>query len=251
MTTMLRWLIRISFTVAALCFAFVAFTCAEQSRYRAAAGTLAAAVRTNGIPQPRLFESPVPAPVPTTPHLEMINPVASAVVAAAPGLLGELDVPQLRISTAIVEGDDATALRRGAGHLRGTAMPGEAGNVVLAGHRDTVFRRLGELQRGDRLRLTTARGVFELPRGSHAARGSLRHLGDPALGCGGAPDHLPSLRLDSARRPSAGLFRQSRSHLRRLVEVDDARPSLARVACVPGLPDCRASNTWRPVSGQP
>ena len=161
MTTMLRWLIRISFTVAALCFAFVAFTCAEQSHYRAAAGTLAAAVRTNAIPQPRLFESPVPAPVPTTPHLEMINPVASAVVAAAPGLLGELDVPQLRISTAIVEGDDATALRRGAGHLRGTAMPGEAGNVVLAGHRDTVFRRLGELQRGDRLRLTTARGVFD------------------------------------------------------------------------------------------
>ena len=40
-------------------------------------------------------------------------------------------------------------------------MPGDGGNVVLAGHRDTVFRRLGELQRGDRLRLTTARGVFD------------------------------------------------------------------------------------------
>jgi sortase A len=40
-------------------------------------------------------------------------------------------------------------------------MPGDGGNVVVAGHRDTVFRRLGELQRGDRLRLTTARGVFD------------------------------------------------------------------------------------------
>ena len=111
----------------------------------------------------------------------MINPVASAIVAAAPGLLGELDVPQLRISTAIVEGDDATALRRGAGHLRGTAMPGEAGNVVLAGHRDTVFRRLGELQRGDRLRLTTARGVFDY-RVARTLRVGPPHLGDPALG---------------------------------------------------------------------
>jgi len=161
MSTVLRWLIRMSFTVAALCFSFVAFTCAEQSHYRAAAGTLAAAVRATAVQQPPLFESRAAAPVPTTPHVEMINPVASAVLTAAPGLLGELNVPHLRIATAIVEGDDATALRRGAGHLRGTAIPGEAGNVVLAGHRDTVFRRLGELQRGDRLRLTTARGVFD------------------------------------------------------------------------------------------
>ena len=40
-------------------------------------------------------------------------------------------------------------------------MPGDGGNVVPAGHRDTVLRRLGELQRGDRLRLTMVRGVFD------------------------------------------------------------------------------------------
>jgi sortase A len=43
----------------------------------------------------------------------------------------------------------------------GTAFPGETGNVALAGHRDTVFRLLGEVQPEDTLRLTTPDGVFE------------------------------------------------------------------------------------------
>lgn len=162
MITVLRWLTRIALTIAALCVAFAAFTLAEQSYYRAAARALSASVRAHATDNPTPpSTSPTAPAVPAETDVAIAAPAAPSAPAAAPGLLGELVVPHLRIATAVVEGDDAAALRRGAGHLRGTAMPGDGGNVVLAGHRDTVFRRLGELQRGDRLRLTTARGIFD------------------------------------------------------------------------------------------
>jgi sortase A len=161
MITVLRWLIRLALTIAALCLAYVAFTLAEQSYYRAAARALSASVRAQALHQPALFESPTSGVSPITPDAEINAPARPAMTRTAPGLLGELIVPHLRIAAAMVEGDDEPALRRGAGHVRGTAMPGDMGNVVLAGHRDTVFRRLGDLARGDRLRLTTARGVFD------------------------------------------------------------------------------------------
>ncbi len=56
---------------------------------------------------------------------------------------------------------DTTTLRRAVGHLPETAFPGEAGNVALAGHRDTIFRGLKGLGLDDRIFLTTADGRFE------------------------------------------------------------------------------------------
>jgi sortase A len=46
------------------------------------------------------------------------------------------------------------------GHVRGTALPGSSGNVGIAGHRDTFFRRLGRVRRGDLIRITTVDGEF-------------------------------------------------------------------------------------------
>jgi sortase A len=60
----------------------------------------------------------------------------------------------------VLEGDDDTTLARAAGHVRGTALPWESGNAVLAGHRDTFFRPLKNLQQGDEIRMTTTRGTF-------------------------------------------------------------------------------------------
>ena len=47
------------------------------------------------------------------------------------------------------------------GHVPGTALPGENGNVGIAGHRDTFFRELRNVKPEDRISLTTARGTFE------------------------------------------------------------------------------------------
>jgi sortase A len=69
-------------------------------------------------------------------------------------LVGRLDIPSVHISVMVAEGTSSRVLRLAVGHVPGTALPGESGNVVLAAHRDTFFRRLGELKSGDLIRLS-------------------------------------------------------------------------------------------------
>ena len=82
--------------------------------------------------------------------------------AMKPGtVIGTLTVPRLRLSTPVLEGSDDGTLRSGAGHIEDTPFPGEAGNVGIAGHRDTVFRPLRHIQVGDPLELKTADRLFK------------------------------------------------------------------------------------------
>jgi sortase A len=74
--------------------------------------------------------------------------------------VGELDIPHIGLSAIIAEGTSALVLSRAVGHLRDTALPGELGNVVLAGHRDTFFRRLGTLKTGDVIKVITPQGQY-------------------------------------------------------------------------------------------
>ncbi|KAF6512490.1 MULTISPECIES: class D sortase [Geobacillus] len=78
--------------------------------------------------------------------------------AAAPlgAHLGELVIPKLGVAIPVYEGVREQELRRGAGHYPASAWPGGKGHVVLSGHRDTVFRRLGELGIGDALVIRAA-----------------------------------------------------------------------------------------------
>ena len=90
---------------------------------------------------------------------------APPAVAAVPPLvegdpIGELRVDRLGLSTVVVQGESASSLRGAAGHLADTPLPGDPGNVVLAGHRDTVFRPLQGVRLGDILVLSTPHGVF-------------------------------------------------------------------------------------------
>jgi sortase A len=84
----------------------------------------------------------------------------STPVAAANGLIGRMEIPRLGLSAIVVEGPGRTALRRGVGHIPGTALPGEAGNVGLSGHRDTFFRPLKDLRTKDEIRFSTLKGDF-------------------------------------------------------------------------------------------
>ncbi len=76
-------------------------------------------------------------------------------------LIGELAIPRLGISTEVVEGDDVNDLKVAPGHIPGTALPGEHGNVGIAAHRDTFFRPLQFIREGDTLGLTTMYGTFQ------------------------------------------------------------------------------------------
>jgi sortase A len=74
----------------------------------------------------------------------------------APGsMIGRIEIPRLGVSTIIRAGSDARTLRLAVGHISGTAFPGESGNIGLAGHRDTFFRRLRDIRVGDEIRIVT------------------------------------------------------------------------------------------------
>jgi sortase A len=75
-------------------------------------------------------------------------------------LMGELFIPKLDETLPIYHGTDEDELEKGVGHFAQSVLPGEIDNSVLSGHRDTVFRRLGEVGKGDFLEVKTSAGTF-------------------------------------------------------------------------------------------
>lgn len=75
-------------------------------------------------------------------------------------IFATLTIPALGQSFPVIEGTGTKELKRGVGHLVQTAMPGEADNCIVSGHRDTVFTRLGELKKGDLLVVAAATGKY-------------------------------------------------------------------------------------------
>jgi sortase A len=84
---------------------------------------------------------------------------ASAVLPAG-SLIGSLDIPRLRLSAMIAQGDDDATLKVAIGHLPETPLPWHVGNSALAGHRDTFFRPLRHIRVGDEMRVSTPHGDF-------------------------------------------------------------------------------------------
>ena len=75
-------------------------------------------------------------------------------------LIGRIEIPRLGISVMVVEGTSNTTLRRAVGHIAGTSLPGNPGNVGISGHRDTFFRSLRNIRRNDIITLTTTLGEY-------------------------------------------------------------------------------------------
>ncbi len=84
----------------------------------------------------------------------------AAPVSVARGLIGRLEIPRLGLSAILVEGDDPKTLRRAVGHIPGTPLPGQTGNVALTGHRDTFFRPLRNIRANDVIVVTTLQGEY-------------------------------------------------------------------------------------------
>jgi len=77
-----------------------------------------------------------------------------------PLALGEIRIPRLAMEVIVREGMDDSTLSLAAGHVPDTALPGEPGNFVVLGHRDTLFRPLRGLEKGERVRVRTTNGDF-------------------------------------------------------------------------------------------
>src|SRR4029077_8680332 len=70
------------------------------------------------------------------------------------------EIGRLGLSVMVIEGTGAKALRRAAGHIAGTALPGQPGNIGISAHRDTFFRPLRNIRQDDIITLTTMGGEY-------------------------------------------------------------------------------------------
>jgi sortase A len=80
--------------------------------------------------------------------------------AVSTGLIGRIEIPRLDVSVVVMEGSTDAILRHAAGHIAGTALPGQPGNVGVSAHRDTFFRPLRNIRKNDLIRITTLLGSF-------------------------------------------------------------------------------------------
>jgi sortase A len=74
--------------------------------------------------------------------------------------LGRIQIAAIGLTAMIQEGTGARTLQRGVGHITGTSAVGYSGNVGLAAHRDTFFRKLRDIHEGDEITLTTLNGSY-------------------------------------------------------------------------------------------
>lgn len=145
----LQWAQRLFFTSAVLLLGYCGFVLVDASVFQ----------HRESLDLQRLLEDQHKAglnglqfrPVTSTPGLPFI---------AARGLIGRLEIPRLELSAVVIEGDDSKTLRRAVGHIPGTPLPGQTGNVALTGHRDTFFRPLRNIRRNDIIVLTTLQGEY-------------------------------------------------------------------------------------------
>jgi LPXTG-site transpeptidase (sortase) family protein len=78
----------------------------------------------------------------------------------ADDLLTRVVIPKINLDAIVVEGASRKKLSEGPGHMKETATPGEPGNAVITGHRDTFFRHIYELKNGDDILIRRAGQVF-------------------------------------------------------------------------------------------
>jgi sortase A len=94
---------------------------------------------------------------PVVRSVRFADPAASP---AAGEVLGRIEIPRIGLAVMVMEGTSERTLRRAVGHIRGTTLPGQRGNVAIAGHRDTFFRPLRKVHPDDEITLTTLDGSY-------------------------------------------------------------------------------------------
>lgn len=110
----------------------------------------------------RLLDEPVPTPPPEDTPPPVSTPTVLPTTTAPPlptatpvpvtgGAMGRLEIPRLHLTVPVLEGVGNAELDAGAGHFPETAALGDHGNCALAAHRDTHFRKLAQIETGDRV----------------------------------------------------------------------------------------------------
>jgi sortase A len=116
-------------------------------RYQATTGGSGGPIQANpGIPDFRLWAE------------KRIEAYQMSLSMNFPPPLGVLKIRSIELEVPVLEGTDDLTLNRGVGHIEGTNMPGDGGNIGIAGHRDGFFRGLKDVHVGDTMDLYTEKG---------------------------------------------------------------------------------------------
>ena len=90
--------------------------------------------------------------------------------------IGEIRIPKIGLVHPVYEGVTLTVVDRGPGHWPGSAVPGQLGNAVFAGHRVThshPFRHVDKLVAGDEI-------IFVMPNGTFTYKMTKQEIVKPA-----------------------------------------------------------------------
>jgi sortase A len=139
----LRWTQRLLFVCAVALLGYCAFVWVDASIFQK---------RANLELERRLRDAPRPVSRPGPPE-------ASRAIGPH-GLIGRIEIARIGLSAVVFEGTGKDTLRRAAGHISSTPLPGEPGNSGIAGHRDSFFRPLKDIRRNDLIQFTTPRGAY-------------------------------------------------------------------------------------------
>lgn len=125
-----------------------------------AALLIAASVENEPPPQDTAIVVPIPPNVTCTPTQDIERLPTYDTYPKKGQKVGTITLESLDLSWPIIEGTEEGQLSRGVGHYIGSVLPGLNDNSILSGHRSTVFGRLGELKKGDRIFVETSAGTF-------------------------------------------------------------------------------------------
>jgi sortase A len=150
---LLRWASWLFFALGIASLGYVGFSLLDAQRFQASENRRF----DDAVKQHTANAHPPPAPTivasPPPDQLQRTNVALGAV-------LGRIEISRIGVAVIIAEGTGSRTLQRAVGHVTGTALPGGQGNVAIAGHRDTFFRALRNIQRNDEIILTTLQGSY-------------------------------------------------------------------------------------------
>jgi sortase A len=81
-------------------------------------------------------------------------------IPTAGSVLGRLEIPSVSLSVMLLQGTDEWTLNRAVGHIEGTPLPGQPGNLGTGGPRDGFFRCLKDIKQNSSITLTTLNGRY-------------------------------------------------------------------------------------------
>jgi sortase A len=157
----IRWSRRLFFVIGIVALTYVAFALLD-ARFYQAGQSRRFQQELNGLKPSIMSDEHLHAssivPIPAKESLMIAERFDIAGSGRTP--LGRIEISTIGLEAMILEGTDARTLRRAVGHIPGTPLPGQQGNVAITGHRDTFFRPLRNIRKDDEIRLTTLSGSY-------------------------------------------------------------------------------------------